>query len=288
MKTSRLILLTILAAALSASSVHAQQRVKLGDNSALRYWSAFAQMQDAAITSQQVKELGTILDGTTPYDDLKFRDLVEKNKPALETMARGTALANCDWGLDYGQGPDTPIGYAPKAVAMARLNVLYAFHLQIVGDKEGSTRALAAGLRFSRDIANGGSLFATLLAKESLIEHLRTIAFVLHTDGLSAPQRTTLQKAVVQLGPDPLDWQSAMRLEMAALNRPPWQASVPLDRVTQAYVAALNDPSLLPKLEDVIAATPQPLRDVIPNPKQVLEEKQDFADKLREIRSRLQ
>jgi hypothetical protein len=288
MKISPLILLMILAAALSPSSMSAQQKAKLGENSALRYWSAFAQMQDAAITSQQVKELGTILDGTTPYDDLKFKDLVEKNKPALVTMTRGTALANCDWGLDYGQGPDTPIDYAPRALAMARLNVLYALHLQIVGDKEGSIRALAAGMHFSRDIANGGSLFATLLAKDALIEDFRAIAFILHTGGLTALQRATLQKALAQLGPDPLDWQSAIRREMVVLNRPPWQDSVSLNRVTQAYVAALNDPSTLPKLEDVIASTPQPLRDVIPLPKEVLEQKQDFTDKLREIRSRQQ
>lgn len=41
--------------ALDSSS--AQQNAKLGDNAALRYWSAFAQMQDAALTDQQVKEL---------------------------------------------------------------------------------------------------------------------------------------------------------------------------------------------------------------------------------------
>jgi hypothetical protein len=33
--------------------------------------------------------------------DSKYKDLVDRNRPALELMARGTALANCDWGLDY-------------------------------------------------------------------------------------------------------------------------------------------------------------------------------------------
>jgi hypothetical protein len=63
---------------------------------------------------------------------------------------------------------------------------------------------------------------------------------------------------------------------------------VPLERVTQAYVGALNDPSTLPKLEQVIATVPQPLRDVIPNPKHVLEEKKDWTEKLQEMRSKLQ
>ena len=57
-------------------------------------------MQDSAITDQQVKELSAILDGTTPYDEPKYKDLIEKNKHALETMARGTALppnASANW-----------------------------------------------------------------------------------------------------------------------------------------------------------------------------------------------
>jgi hypothetical protein len=288
MKTSRLILSMILVAGLTTGSAPAQQKVKLGENAALRYWSAFAQMQDSAITDQQVKELSAILDGTTPYDDSRYKDLIEKNKHALETMARGTALANCDWGLDYEQGPDTPIDYAPKAVALARLNVLYAFHLQIVGDKEGSVRALVAGLRFSRDAANGGSLLATLLAKDSLIKHLRAIVFMLHSDGLSAPQRSMLQKALAQLGPDPLNWQSAIKLEMDVLSGLPSSSSAPSARVTQAYVAALKDPSMLPKLQEVVATLPQTLQGLIPNPERVLGNRQELTDKLREVRSMLQ
>lgn len=34
----------------------AQQRPGLGDNAALRYWAAFAQMQDSTITNEQAKE----------------------------------------------------------------------------------------------------------------------------------------------------------------------------------------------------------------------------------------
>jgi hypothetical protein len=288
MKPSRFILSMILVAGLTTCSALAQQKVKLGENAALRYWSAFAQMQDSAITDQQVKELGAILDGTTPYDDSKYKDLVEKNRHALETMARGTALANCDWGLDYALGPETPIVYVGKATALARLNVLYAFHLQIIGDKEGTARALVAGLRFSSDIANGGSLLATLLAKDSLVKHLTAIAFVLHTEGLSAPQRSMLQKALAQLGSDPLDWQSAIKLEIDVLSGLPWPSSAPSARVTQAYVAALKDPSMLPKLQEIVATLPQPVQGLIPNPERVLKNKQDLTDKLQEVRSRLQ
>jgi hypothetical protein len=207
-------------------------------------------------------------------------------------MARGTAVANCDWGLDYELGPETPMDYAPKAVALARLNVLYILHLQIAGDKEGSVHALVAGLRFSRDIANGGPLLAMLFAEDSLLKHFRAIAFLLHAGGLSALQRATLQKALAELGPDPLNWPSAIRIEMDVLKAlpelSPWPASAPPARVSQAYFAAIDDPSKLPKLQDLIASLPEPIRNAIPNPKRVLDEKQKLDDKLREIRSQLQ
>src|SRR5713226_6946529 len=118
MNTFRLIPSMLLLVGVSVSSTSAQQRVKLGENAALRYWSAFAEMQDSTITDQQAKELNLILDGTAPYEDLKCRDLVEKNRDALETMAHATALPNCDWGVDYQLGAKAPVDYVRKALAL--------------------------------------------------------------------------------------------------------------------------------------------------------------------------
>ena len=286
MNILRMLSVLVLLLAGVAGAASAQPKLKLGDNAALRYWAAFSEMRDAGITEQQAKELNLILDGTAPYDDLKYRDLVEKNRPALEVMARGTALPNCDWGLDYELRDQTPVEYVRNALQLGRLNVLYAFHQMITGDKDGAARTLAAGMRFSHDVANGGSLFATLVAKDLLTTHFRAVAFELHFE-VSSAQRMVLQRAVAQLGPDGLDWQSAIKREMGALNRPDWQMSVPLGSVTLAYAAALQDASALPQLEKVLATVPQPLRDVIPNPKEVLGQKQGFTDQLSQMRSLL-
>jgi hypothetical protein len=75
---------------------------------------------------------------------------------------------------------------------------------------------------------------------------------------------------------------------MGILNKPPWQESVSLVGVTQAYLAAVNDPSQMSKLEQLLATVPQPLRDVIPLPKEVLEQKQELDQKLMQTRSLLQ
>jgi hypothetical protein len=287
MNTCRLISSAILLVTISVGLAPAQQRRNLGENAALRYWSAFAQLQDAGITEEQAKELTTILDGTAPYDDSKYKDLVERNRPALETMARATTLPNCDWGVDYQLGTEAPVEYVRKALVLGRVNVLYTFHLLTAGDKDGAVRVLAAGLRFSRDAANGGSLFATVVAKRLLVQHLRAAEFALRVASLSAAQRLVLQNAVAQLGPDGLDWQSAIKQELGIPLNLSSQASAVLTRIMPTYLNILNNASELPLLEKMIASAPPPLRDIIPSPKRVLEEKHDLIDKLLQARSQL-
>jgi hypothetical protein len=285
MKNGYLIPSVVLVLVLSATSVAAPQKVKLGDNAALRYWSAFAEMKDVPITDEQAKGLDAILEGKTPYDDSKYKELVEKNKTALDTMARGTLIPDCDWGVDYALGPDAPIDYVPKATALARLNVLYVFHLQAVGNRDASVRALTAGLRFSRDIANGGSLLPTLLAKDSLVKHFRVVSILSFGGSMTASQRLSFQNALDKLGMSPLDWQSAIRREMEVFSQLGWPASAPLDRIIQAYVDALGDSSKLPKLQQMIGSLPQPLQGIIVNPKRVLDEEQDLNNKITAARS---
>ena len=288
MKTLRFVSLIILCAC-PISSAFAQQNEQLGQNAALRYWSAFAEMQDFAISDQQAKELNTILDGTAPYQDLKYYELVEKNRAAVEAMARGTTIPNCDWGIDYALGPDAPVEYVRKALTLGRLNVLYAFHRLQNGDRDGAVRAIAAGVRFSHDVANGGTLFATLVAKNLLATHIRAMAFALHLGQLSPAQKSVLQKALDQLGSDGLDWQSAVKREFE-IPTPGLDAkgSSAQAQVSAAYQSVLNSPSELSRLQQMIASTPQKLRELIPNPQRILDEKQDLADQLRQMRSLLQ
>jgi hypothetical protein len=147
---------------------------------------------------------------------------------------------------------------------------------------------LVAGLRFSHDVANGGTLFAALSAKSLLVAHLRAVQFAVQMEGLSAAQRLMLRKAVAQLGPDGLDWQSAVKQELEIPLGLDAKASAVMAQIVPIYVSALSNPSILPKLQKMRAAGPQPLPDIIPNPKRVIEERQDLIDKLQQTRAKLQ
>ena len=266
----------------------AQWNASVEENAALPYWSAFSQLQDAGITDQQANKLNALLDGTAAYDDSTYKDLLAKNALPLQIMTRATSIPRCEWGLDYTLKENLPVDYARKALVLGRLNVLNTFHLAKAGDTEGAVRSLVAGLKFSRDVANGGSLFAAIVAKVLLVHHLRAATELAHLEQLSIAQRSELEKAVTQLGPSGVDWQVAIRREIALLNTQPWPTSASQASVMQAYIRAVDDPSRLESVEQLTSALPQALRSLIPNPKQVVQQKQDLDAQLLQARRVLQ
>jgi hypothetical protein len=288
--TVRRILLSTIAAALFSCPAFAQSSAPANKNAALRYWSAFSVMQDSAITPDQAAESNSVLAGRAEYDDSKFREVVEKNKLALEIMNRSATLPECDWGLDYSMGSEEPVEYARNALALGRLNVLHSLHLLNAGDKDAAVNALAAGLHFSRDVANGGTLFATLIADQLISEHLRTAVFAARESKLSPAQRSALQNAVVQLGPEGVDWRSAIDHEFQVMRAHfpgDAQAAAAVTRIDSAYVKALDDPSALPALKEAIHNAPSAVAQLIPSPERVIEAKQKLAAQIAQTRSAL-
>ena len=286
MTTRKFISLLILTSAFLSYELSAQQKSPLADNAALRYWAAFSELQDSGISDDQAKELNLILNGSAPYRDDVYKDLLERNAPALNVMARGTKLQSCDWGLDYGLGSDTPVEYVRKALQLGRLNVLYAFHLSLAGDKRGAAQKLAAGVRFSHDVANGSSLFGAVVAKDLLLTHFRAIEGLLHLQGITSAQKSELRGAVSQLGTEGVDWRAAVDREFDMLERPEWQETLRVIR--RNYAAALNNPSALQALRQNIANAPPDLRNLIAQPDRVMAEKRELAGQLQEVRQALQ
>lgn len=283
MNPVRSIAVIVVFAGLFVGSAAAQRgpREQLGENAALRYWSAFAEMQDSAMMTHQIPGL----------DDPSVKELFKKNQAALNTMYRGTALSDCDWGIDYQLGAEAPVEYVRKALLLGNLNALYVMYLETHGDTEGAVRALVAGLRFSHDVASGGTLFATEAATSLLMDHLPMIPNIVHA-GVSPAQRLALQKAVARLGPAGLDWQSAVKRELGLYRGKDHglrtQGLAALAQITPLYVGAMSDPSVLPRLQGMIANAPLDLRNIMPNPQRVVETKQSLENHLAEVRGLLQ
>jgi hypothetical protein len=95
--------------------------------------------------------------------------------------------------------------------------------------------------------------------------------------------RAALKKAIAELGPSGLDWRSAIRRDLAALNKSDWQA--PMQSITQTlWRRSTTDPHCRAFCAS-IAKAPQELQQAVPNPARVRDEQRDFAEQLQQIRS---
>jgi hypothetical protein len=197
----------------------AQRSSRPADNAALRYWMAFAQMNDSPISVEDGTRMDAIVNGKAPWDEQKFGPLVEQNREAIETMIRGTRLPYCEWGIEYDLGPDAPIVYLPKARALARLNGLYAKRLANSGDYDSAVRAATAGIRFARHLAKNASFLGTLTAKAALIPQLEQVQQMAASGRLSSAQQTSLRLAVKSLPEGAFDWVNAVQLEGDGMHR---------------------------------------------------------------------
>jgi hypothetical protein len=192
--------------------------------------------------------------------------------------------------LDYGLGENVPVDYARKALVLGRLNILYVMHLYHSGNRDGAIAALAAGMRFSQDVANGGSLFPTLVAKDLLVTHFMAASDALRMGPLSAGQRSRLQSAVSAMG-NGLDWPAAAKRDLESLG-PRYasdsRASAALSRIISAYGSFLKDESSLASVTNAISQAPPEIQGLIQNPKRIEEQKQEFTAKLQQLRALLQ
>src|SRR5262249_2629560 len=215
---------------------------------------------------------------------LKYRDLVGRNRRAVETLLRGAALSECDWGLEYQPGSEGPIEHVRKALALGRLNVLYSYHQLATGDRSGAIRTLAGGIRFSHDVAAGGPLIAALVAKTLIVSHLSALDFAARRQPFSANEKTMLSTALATIGPEGLDWPSTIRREFEVMARS--EPRVPAS-IGELYRRTVEDAGRLPELQRAIAGTPQSVANRIPSPRRVLDQKRELDERLRQSRTML-
>jgi hypothetical protein len=187
-------------------------------NAALRYWLAFGEMQDPSADP----DLGSLLKRTAAgeilWDESRLGAILDKNESAILRMQRATKLPECDWGVEYSDGPTASIAYAPKARVMASLNTLYGMRQSAKGDEQAAVQTWLAGIRFSQDIAKGGSLIFAIIGKLSLVPDLHAITQAVQSGKFTRAERQQIAQVVGALPESGFDWSSAEALERDAIE----------------------------------------------------------------------
>jgi hypothetical protein len=144
-------------------------------NAALRYWIAFAEMQDEPADKTTLLLIDKSSAGEATWDESKLGPILDANDGAIRTMQRATKLPECDWGLEYDRGVRAALPNLSRARVMARLNQLTGMREMAKGDSHAAVTTWLAGVRFSQHLAMGGPLIFALVAKSALLPNLRTL-----------------------------------------------------------------------------------------------------------------
>jgi hypothetical protein len=182
-------------------------------NAALRYWMAFAEMQDPPTDKETQDLLEKTVSGEAAWDEKKLGLILDANGAAIRMMQRATKLPDCDWGLEYDRGPRASIAYAPRARVLARLNTLDGMREMANGNSQAAVDAWLAGIRFSEHLADGGSLIFALIAKSALLPDLRVLTTEAKRGRLSDSQKRQISVPLKEMREDGLDWGAAWGLE---------------------------------------------------------------------------
>jgi len=251
-------LAAIVATCLFASTVHAQPSAA---NAALRYWMAFAVMQDPPADTATTDLLTRVANGSAPWDEARLGPILDANSEALGIMGRASSLRSCDWGVELEQGPVAPIPHLAKARVLGRLNVLSGHRLAARGQTSDAVDRWLAGVRFSQHLAQGGTLISLFSAQSILLPTLQALAGEMSR--LNPESRAKVDAAVRTLPETAFDWSDAMRREESVLAVGVRMKMVP--NVTAQDLVALR--TAVSQIADALRLPPDRARTALTNVK---------------------
>jgi hypothetical protein len=210
-------------------------------NAALRYWMAFAVMRDPPADQATADLLQNVSEGREPWDEAKLGRIVDDNRQALDIMQRASTLTSCDWGLEYELGPNTPIQHLAKARTLGRLAVVAGKRLQAQGQLSQAVDMWLAGVRFSRHIAEGGSLISALSGRRVMQSNLWAIHRQNLLRSLDEATKKRIETVVRALPEAGFDWSAAMKREEASIDVTLMRLQASSD--PKAYYARIGAPA---------------------------------------------
>jgi hypothetical protein len=206
--------LAILLFGLSGVGMEAQQFTPPpNNNAALRYWAAFAEMKDQTIDDATSKLMDETLNGSATFDEQRLGPILDANEFAVRGLQRGTALSECNWGLDYSLGSAVPLAHLPKARVLARLNALYGARQLAKGNADGAVTTWLAGLRFAQCVGAGVGLIGNLSAKPAFEANLHLLAAAAQSGAINSDLHSKVRAQLRQLPPEGLNWIDSIKAE---------------------------------------------------------------------------
>lgn len=185
-------------------------------NAALRYWMAFAMMQDPPVDKETERILADVTNGSAAWNEQRLGPIIDKNIEAIRTMQRATRLPECNWGLEYELGPETPLYHLARGRVLGRLNAAYGMRLASQGKGAEAAESWLAGLRFAQHLAQDSSLIGVLTGDAVLLSNLRTMLWAVENMKVDRATIAKLQTGVSTVPDFGPDWSGAIGFERLA------------------------------------------------------------------------
>ena len=123
-------------------------RADLGDNAALGYWQAFAQLpqfdeKDREVLLQWQK---------TDLENDHVQELLKGSESALKSLVAAAKEKDCNWGLDKSQGALLLLPHLSKSRDIARIAMLHARAKLVAGKSDQAIADLSATTKLAKDL----------------------------------------------------------------------------------------------------------------------------------------
>jgi hypothetical protein len=122
------------------------------DNAAVLYYSTFIHLENN-LSNETSKILSDLARGESKPND-KSREILKKNRFAIDTIVTAADLFECDWGIDYSRGFDTMIPGLSTAKKTAYLLIADARILDEQGDYKLALQRCLTAQKMGRHISD--------------------------------------------------------------------------------------------------------------------------------------